>query len=511
MTTDAQFIDIKSLDMELSRDMVDLADDPLECVRYLYPWGKGDLAGFTGPDSWQVGWLREWGEAIRLRQFDGKNAVMPDMASTTSGHGVGKSALVAWIVDVIMSTRPHCRGRVTANSMPQLSTTTWPEIVKWSNMMLTRHWFRITSGSGAMKMIHRQHPETWRVTGMAWDEHRAAAFAGVHAATSTPFYIFDEASEIARIILETAQGGLTDGEPMLFMFSNPTKPAGFFFDSHHDMAKRFRTYKIDSRTAKMTNKTLINQWIEDWGMDSDFVKVRVLGEFPLTGDRQFIPTPLVLAAMDETRQPYSSPNDPVIIGVDVARFGDDETTIYVRRGRDARSVPPVIIKGQDTLQTSLMVKKLANDLLADAINVDGGGVGGGVIDNLRGWGVPNVNEINFGGTSLDADYHMMNTYMMAEVRKWLMQQGVTLPIDLVLRRQLTIRQYGFHQGKHGTQIKIQSKEEMKSDADIKESPDRADGFGLTFAVPVPFRDIAKTRAAMSGEGYSSVVNVDYER
>lgn len=491
--------------------MGELADDPLECVRYLYPWGKGDLEGFDGPDNWQIGWLREWGEAIRLRQFDGKTAVMPDMASTTSGHGVGKSALVAWIVGVIMSTRPHCRGRVTANSMPQLATTTWPEIVKWSNMMLTRRWFRTTSGSGAMKMVHRAHPETWRVTGMAWDEHRAAAFAGVHAATSTPFYIFDEASEIAKIIMETAQGGLTDGEPMMFMFSNPTKAAGFFYDSHHERKKRFRTYKVDSRTAKMTNKKLIAEWEEDWGVDSDFFKVRVLGEFPVTGDRQFIPTDIVTAAMDINREAYSTPNDPVIIGVDVARFGDDETTIYVRRGRDARSVPPVIVKGQDTVRTAMEVRHLATTLLADAVNVDGGGVGGGVIDMLKSWGVPNVNEVHFGGTSLDPEFHMMNAYMMGMTRTWLKQQGVVLPIDAILKRQLTVRKYDFVQTKRGTAISVQSKEELKEDADVKESPDRADGFGLTFAVPVAVRNVEKTRAELAGARYSNVVGVEYDR
>lgn len=506
-----EYNNLADLDLELARDMGELADDPLECVRYLYPWGRGELEGYKGPDTWQVGWLREWGEAIRLRQFDGKNAVMPDMATTTSGHGVGKSALVAWIVDVIMSTRPHCRGRVTANSMPQLSSTTWPEIVKWSNMMITRHWFRTTSGSGAMRMAHRHHPETWQVRGMAWDEHRAAAFAGVHAATSTPFYIFDEASEIARIILETAQGGLTDGEPMLFLFSNPTKPAGFFFDTHHDMRHRYRHYKIDSRTARMTNKALIKQWEEDWGVESDFFKVRVLGEFPTTGDMQFIPTPLVDAAMDINRAPFSTIHDPVIIGVDVARFGDDETTIYVRRGRDARTVPPIIIKGQDTVKTAMEVKRLAIDLLADAVNVDGGGVGGGVIDNLKAWGVPNVNEIHFGGTSLDEDYHLMNSYMVGETRKWLMQQGVCLPKDAILRRQMIVRKYEFVQGKRGTQIKVQSKDDLKADADVKESPDRADGFGLTFAVPVPARNAERTRAELAGERHSSVVGVEYDR
>lgn len=508
----SEYISIDSLNLELSKDMGDLADDPLECVRYLWPWGRGPLANWSGPDVWQEGFLREWGEDIRARDFDGFTPVMPIMTTTTSGHGVGKSALVAMIVGVIMSTRPHCRGRITANSIPQLSTTTWPEIVKWADMMLTRHWFRITSGSGAMKMIHGKHPDTWRTEGIAWDATRPAAFAGKHAADSTTFYVIDEASEVARSVLETAQGGLTDGEPMFFMFSNPTKPTGFFYDSHHDMRKRFRVYKIDSRTAKMTNKELIAQWLEDWGVDSDFFKVRVLGEFPTTGDRQFIPTQLVDAAMDPLRAPYAGITDPVIIGVDVARFGDDETTIYVRRGRDARSIPPIIIKGQDTVKTAFEVKRLALDLLADAVNVDGGGVGGGVIDNLRAWQVPNVNEINFGGTSPDTDYHLMNSYMVGETRKWLMQQGVCLPVDdKVLRRQLTVRKYGFRQSPKGTQIQVQSKEELKDDEDIKESPDRADGLGLTFAVPLLVRNPDKTRAALAGEAFSSVVGEDYSR
>jgi len=507
----SEYLNLNELDKELARDCGELADDPLEWVRYAYPWGRGPLDNFVGPDTWQVGFLREWGEDIRSHPFDGFTPVMPIMTTTTSGHGVGKSALVGMIVGFIMSTRPMCRGRVTANSIPQLETTTWPEIVKWSSMMITRRWFKTTSGRGAMKMVHRLHPELWRVEGMAWDASRPAAFAGKHAADSTTFYVIDEASEVARIVLETAQGGLTDGEPMFFMFSNPTKPAGFFFDSHHDMSKRYRVYRVDSRSARMTNKGLINQWIEDWGMDSDFVKVRVLGEFPLTGDRQFIPGPLVTAAMDPNREPYCSPTDPVIIGVDVARFGDDESTIYVRRGRDGRTIEPKVFRGLDTARLSMEVRNLAEKHLADAINVDGGGIGGAVIDNLNNWGVPNVYEIHFGGTSLDAEYANMATYMMGQARLWLKQQGVTLPIDSILKRQLTTREYEIVEAKKGTAIKVQSKEELKDDKDVKESPDRADGFCLTFATPVGMRDAERTRAELAGERHSNVVGVDYER
>lgn len=500
---------ITEADNDLALEMGDLAEDPLEFVRFSYPWNRGDLRGFTGPDTWQIGYLNEWGQEIRLRKFDGITPVLPIRMTTTSGHGVGKSALTAWVADFIMSTRPHSKGIVSANSIPQLETKTWAEIAKWTKICITGRWFRVTSGRGSLKMVHRQHPETWRLDGMAWSKDRPAAFAGLHAATSTPFYIFDEASEIARIILETAMGGLTDGEPMFFMFSNPTASSGFFFDSHHDMRHRFKVHRIDSRQAKMTNKALINEWIEDWGINSDFVKVRVLGEFPLQGNRQFISSAAVSDAMDAARSPVYVATDPVILGVDVARYGMNESAIYVRRGRDGRTIAPKIFRGLDTVQLAHEVRKINEELYADAINVDGG-YGHGVIDVLRNWGVPNVNEIHNGSPSPDPEYDNMATYMMGEARTWLKQDHVTLPIDPVLKRQLSSREYKMVEGKRGTAIRIEPKEEMEKD-DSKESPDRADGFCLTFAVPVPRRDLQRTMALLSGLAPSGVVGVEYDR
>lgn len=489
--------------------MGDLAEDPLEFVRFSYPWNTGDLKGFHGPDQWQTGFLREWGEEIRLRAFDGITPVLPIRTSTTSGHGVGKSALTAWIADFILSTRPHSKGIVSANSIPQLETKTWAEIAKWTKLCLTGRWFRVTSGRGSLKIVHRQHPETWRLDGMAWSKDRPAAFAGLHAATSTPFYIFDEASEIARIILETAMGGLTDGEPMFFMFSNPTAAAGFFFDSHHDMRHRFKTFRIDSRTARMTNKALIDEWIEDWGIDSDFVKVRVLGEFPLQGNRTLISSASIEACMDEKRDPTATPYDPVIIGVDVARYGSNESTVYVRRGRDARTVPPLIFRGLDTIQLAHEIRKLNETLFADAINVDGG-FGHGVIDALRNWGIPNVNEIHNSSPSPDADCANMISYMMKQARDWMKQANATMPKDPILKRQLASREYKMVEVKTGTAFRVEPKEEMEKE-DSKESPDRADGFCLTFAVPVAMRDIETTKALISGQSVSGVVGVEYDR
>ena len=512
--TGSTYHSLDEVNRELALDMDDLSTDPLEWVRYSYRWGEGELEGHDGPDVWQEGFLREWGEEIRIRDFDGFNPVMPYFTSTTSGHGVGKSALTGMISGFILSTRPHSRGRVTANSIPQLQTTTWQEIAKWCGLMITSHWFRITSGRGALKVVHRKHDD-WRIDGLAWDASRPAAFAGLHAASSSPWYLIDEASEVAQIILETAQGALTDGEPFFFMFSNPTMPNGFFYESHHgQMRKRFKTYKIDSRTAKMTNKELIQQWIEDYGIGSDFVKVRVLGEFPMTGDRQFIPGHLVDAAADPERKHAFVASDPVIVGVDVARFGGDESTIYIRRGRDARVHEARIFREIDNFQLSMEIKKIAEELLPDAINIDSGG-GTGVIDNLVNWGIPNVNEIHFGGVSPDAEYDNMATYMMGMAREWLKTANACIPVDdKVLHRQLKAREYKMVQGKNKTAVRVESKDELKAAAEKglgKESPDRADGFCLTFAVPVAVRDVKKTRAELTGETDIGVVGLDYDR
>lgn len=516
--TGAAYQNFKEIDDELADLMAELADDPYEWVKFAYEWGQGDLAGFEGPDDWQSGYLKEWGQEIRARGFDGIEPVMPYRVSTTSGHGVGKSALVGWAVGFIMSTRPHSKGIVSANSIPQLETKTWSEISKWMGRCITGRWFRITTGRGSLKIVHRVHPDTWRVDGMAWDETRPAAFAGLHAATGSPFFIFDEASEIARIILETALGGLTDGEPFFMMFSNPTAASGFFYDSHHDMRHRFKTYQIDSRTARMTNKQLINEWIKDFGIDSDFVKVRVLGEFPLTGDRQFIPSGLVAACSAFDREPTFGPNDPIILGVDVARYGDDESVIKIRRGRDMRSYPMKIFRGLDTNQLAHEVRRIAEKLLPDAINVDGTGIGAGVIDNLRAWGIPNVYEINFGGASPDPEYDDMATYMLGEMRKMMRTASCTIEDEPILKRQLTARQYWIVQSKKGTAEKVESKEELKKNA-VKNrdtspgagSPDRADAHALTFATPVYARDVEKTKMEMAGGNQTNVVGVDYER
>jgi len=483
--------------------MGELANDPLAFVLEAWDWGHGRLEPYPdGPDSWQVDYLKDMRREIRQRNFNGKDPVLPIMTATATGHGVGKSALNAWIANFIMGTRPFARGIQTANTATQLETKTWPELMRWTEQCVTAHWWKITSGRGAMKMQHRANPQTWRLDGVAWQENRAEAFAGLHAATSSPFFLCDEASATPKIILETAEGGLTDGEPFLILWGNPTQSSGYFYEAFRKRRHRFITRKVDSRTARMTNKTLIEQWIEDYGLDSDFVKVRVRGEFPSQSATQFMPTDIVEAAQKEQTQYEPFPEDPIIIGVDVARGGDDESVIAIRQGRSSRHIPWLTFRGLRTTQLAAHVAELAHRLRPDAICVDGSGVGGGVVDRLLQLQIPRVFEVNFGGKSPDRKYRNMGTFMWGEARDAL-TAGHALPVDDELKQQLVAREYYFDQN---NAYMLESKDDLKARGEP--SPDRADAWVLTYAVRPGPRDPVATMAQLAGHG-AEVNDWDY--
>ena len=336
--------EVLEIDAEIAKDCAEYYADPLGFVYWGFPWGEGILQGHDGPDDWQIKFLTRWGNMIKERGFCGIFPVAPINIARGSGHGVGKSALSAWITLFIMSTRPFSKGVVTANTSDQLKTKTWGELAKWKKMCTTGHWFEYNSGRGNMSMYRHGHAETWRVDAQTCREENSESFAGLHCASSTPWYLFDEGSAVPDKIYEVAEGGKTDGEPMHFVFGNPTRNTGQFhqiFNGH--ISKRWDTDRIDSRTAKMTNKVLIDQWIEDYGLNSDFIRVRVLGRFPKSGDMQFMPNDIVHLAQTRITPTYF-PDDPLICGVDCARGGADFNYIVFRRGFDARSCEPVPVK-----------------------------------------------------------------------------------------------------------------------------------------------------------------------
>jgi hypothetical protein len=345
----------------LAHEVSDCYADPLKFVLMSFRWGEPGtpLAQFEGPDEWQRQELIEIGEQVRQRGFDGHSPVEPIRRAVASGHGIGKSALTAWIVLWLMATRPECRGTVTANTYVQLETKTWASIQKWHRLSLTASWFVCTND----RLSHRYARDTWFCSAATCKEENSEAFAGQHAADSSSWYVFDEASAVPDKIFEVAEGGLSDGHPFIFLFGNPTRSTGKLyrvcFGGEMD---RWAHKSIDSRDCAMTNKPLSEEWIETYGVDSDFVRVRVRGLQPGADELQYIDRSRILSA--GRREAQCLDDDPLIAGVDVSGGGAAWNVIAFRRGLDARSIPRIRIPGEHTRDRNVLVAMLA-ELLRD--------------------------------------------------------------------------------------------------------------------------------------------------
>jgi hypothetical protein len=473
----------------LAQELKRYRHDPLRFVLYAYPWGVPGTAleGRTGPEPWQREVLEYIGEELRAGRF-------PIRIAVASGHGIGKSALMAWIRGWSMTTLAHTKGRVTANTETQLRTTTLPEFAKWHGMQIGREWFE---GNFSYRYKHNPaHGETWRFDAVAWSETRTEAFAGLHNAGNRIVVLYDEASAIADTVWETTEGALTDAntEILWLAFGNPTRATGRFAECWGRHRASWWTKRVDSRTVSFTDKRLIDSWIDAYGEDSDFVRVRVKGERPRAAATQFIPFDLAEGAA--TREAECWPSDAMVIGVDVARFGDDQSVIVRRRGRDARTWAPLKYRGLDTMQLAARVAEINASDRPDAIFVDEGGVGGGVVDRLRQLGVP-VTGVNFGakpdsGTlqelgGMGERYANKRAEMWGTMRAWLPRGAI--PNDRELIDDLTGVEYGYNAD---NAIQLERKEDMKKRG--LSSPDIADALALTFAYPVVARGAMGARS-----------------
>jgi hypothetical protein len=282
---------------------------------------------------------------------------------------------------------------------------------------------------------------------------------------------------------------------MTFDFGNPTRNTGRFYENMQGRFRhRYKRWYIDSRDVKITNKELFKQWIDDYGIESDFVKVRILGQFPDAGELQFIPTSDVRACVD--LEVAVAPHDALVMGVDVARFGDDQSVILLRQGRDAESQGLHSYRGVDTMTLAAEVSRLASEKNPDAIFIDGGGVGGGVVDRCRQLGL-DVIEVNFGAKATQSMYANMRAQCWGNMRTAI-KDGIRLPDDEDLVTDLTGLEYGFNMR---NQVLLEKKEDAKKRG--INSPDLADALALTYAYPVaPSRDGYRGDAAMRSIDYN---------
>ncbi len=460
-------------------------------VMSVFPWGEADtfLEDEIGPDVWQKDLLDAVSEHRRVNKIrkDLGLETHPWRSAVASGHGVGKSAEVAWINYWLMSTSPDCRGSITANTGTQLDTRTWPELAKWHSLAINRHWFTWTASSFYFSAYPEEQRKNYMINAVTTSAENTEAFAGLHNKHSVCIIAFDEASGIESNIWEVVEGAMmASEEAFFFVYGNPTRPDGEFRQCFTIYKHLFHTVHVDSRDVRHTNKTAIAQTIDKYGIDSDRVKVRVLGQFPDKAFDGFIPTSSIFEAQD--REGVHDPGAPIIMGVDVARFGDDNTVIRVRQGRDARSIRRVEVLHGSNVVVAAEVAKEADKWDPDAIVIESVGPGAGVIDILRAKGY-RVFEVHPNQKADDVKRHAnLRAEMWTRLRDWLIEHGC---IDRSPELERDLQEIRYTVAKQTNRMQIEAKQTMK-DRNLP-SPDDGDSLALTFAVQPARRDSRTAR------------------
>jgi hypothetical protein len=478
----------------LRQDIGSFATDPLGFVKYAFPWGAAGVLQSQGIRRFQEETLSQIRDHLASEY-----RFQPLQLAICSGHGIGKSALIAFILNWAMSTCDDCRGIITAGKEEQMATKTWPEVSKWFNLAINRHWWEVTATKIHVK--EGKHRDSWRIDRVTWSKENVDTFAGLHNQGKRIVVIFDESSTIDDRIWEVTEGALTDEntEIIWVAFGNPTQNTGRFRECFGKFKHRWVQKQIDSRTVEGTNKELYAKWISDWGEDSDFVRIRVRGEFPRAGSSQFIPGDIVA----EARKRYVGDQSKAykILSCDVARFGNNQTVIGWRQGLRAKITDRM--RGKDVIETGKQVIMRVILERPRSVVIDGDGIGGGVVDYVRAYlpeawkaaGLPctvqrdgiiklpewfRLEEFHGGMTPSDGFmYFNRRAEVWGKMRDWL--HTGEIPDDAELADELTGPEY-FHSNKN--QIQLERKEDMESRG--LSSPDNGDMLAMTFGVtPIP--------------------------
>jgi hypothetical protein len=462
-----------------------IKDNPLAFVMLLFPWGvKGTpLEHFSGPRKWQREVLQDI--ANHIKQNNGKIDFDTLREAVASGRGIGKSALVSWLVIWMLSTRIGSTTIVSANSESQLRKVTWAEITKWLAMGLNSHWFEVSATSlqpakwltELVERDLRKGTRYWGVEGRLWSAENPDAFAGVHNMDGV-LVIFDEASGIDDAIWAVTAGFFTENTPnrFWFAFSNPRRNTGYFYETFHSKRDFWNTKVVDARTVEGTDKAVYQQIIDEYGPDSAQAHVEVYGQFPSAGDDQFIGANTVDEAMKRVK--YQDMSAPIVIGVDPARFGADATVIAVRQGRDIVKI--IRHRGDDTMTVVGYVIDAIEEYKPTLVVIDEGGLGAGIVDRLKEQRYK-IKGVNFGNKSKNPImYGNMRAQMWGDMREWL--KTASIPNDRFLKTDLISPM--MKPDSRGT-IFLESKKDMKARG--LASPDAADAIAVTFAFPVAHR------------------------
>lgn len=433
-------------------------------------------------------------EVLQFEPDDWQREAANDLAhnpkvSIKSGQGVGKTGLEAAIFLWFITCFPYPRIVATAPTKQQLHDVLWSEISKWmSRSPLLSQLLKWTKTY--VYMVGNEK----RWFGVARTATKPENMQGFHE--DNMLFIVDEASGVADPIMEAILGTLSGANNKLLMCGNPTKTSGTFYDSHTRDRALYKCHTVSSVDSIRTNKENIESLIKKYGWESNVVRVRVRGEFPNQEDDVFISLSIIeqcgskLYELDEGKgMPY------IIFGVDVARFGDDETIIYRnvkgklkivknRRGQDLMKTV-----GDIVVQYKKVIKEFPDYKGRIYVNIDDTGLGGGVTDRLREvkreqklhrlYVIPinaaeKIETDTKDGKDAAEHYNNLTTHMWAVIKELLENKDIEIANDDETFAQLSTRKYFLSSN---GKLELESKKEMKKRG--LDSPDRGDAAALS--------------------------------
>lgn len=412
------------------------------------------------------------------QQWEGSRALAKRRrVSIRSGHGTGKSAMTSWAILWGLVCFPDIKIPCTAPTAHQLDDVLWAELGMWHRRLPDelRSEIEITSE----RAFRRDRAESAFAVPRTARPERPEALQGFHAPTL--LFLIDEASGIPDQIFEVAEGALTTPGAYVLMVGNPTRNAGYFYDSHHSRRASWAALQWDGRESPLVSQEYVESMAERYGEESAIYRIRVAGEFAGSPDG-VIPLDLIESAVARDVVTTGS----MRWGLDVARFGSDRTALAKRRGNTL--VEPVKTwTGRDTMQTVGMLQ-IEYDETPDvdkpeAICIDVIGLGAGVYDRAKEIGLPVIGVNVSQSPSVRQQYNRLRDELWFEAREWFARRDCKIVADEDLMAELTLPNYKvLSSGKK----QVDSKDEIKKNG--ISSPDLADAFCLTFA-----RGVAKAR------------------
>jgi hypothetical protein len=420
----------------------------------IYPWQRDVLAAYDRGEPW-----------IAIR----------------SGHGVGKTTVLAWVLwHRILCRFPQKTG-VTAPSEKQLFDALWAEYQTWGKRLPTILQKLVDVKAASAELIAARSESFLSIKTARAEQ--PGALQGLHS--EWELVLIDEASDVPDTVWQAAQSSLTGPHPMAILTGNPLSREGFFWRAHTDLAHLWWTRHVPRSEVRPNLDTDIYTQgiIAEWGANSNAYRIRIEGEFPVSEDDVIIPFDLVAPALERDVTVHRT--EPVVWGLDCARFGSNRSALAKRQTRQL--LEPIRWWAKlDTVELAARVKlewdETPDWLRPVCICVDEIGLGGGVCDSLKAIGLPargiNVQEVP---ALMNAErYKDLRTELWFKARDWFSQRNCKIPatyarasVDNPFMKEITGEHYDFKGGKG--RIRATPK-------DASHSPDLADAFILTFAV-----------------------------